>query len=70
MVITKIASRNIVFKAVKMSETAFETQAAFVTRGVGEALSSEHESLEDLGHNAHLYILNHEAAQNEFKIHV
>jgi len=51
MVITKDASRNIAFKAAKMSETAFETQAAFVTRGVGEALSLEfeHESLGDLG---------------------
>jgi len=43
MVIAKTASRNIVFKAAKMSETAFETQAAFVTRGGGEeALSLEH----------------------------
>ena len=40
-----------------MSETAFETQAAFVTRGLGEeALSLEHESLEDLGLNADLYV--------------
>ena len=51
VVITKTASKNIAFKAAKMSETAFETQAAFVTRGVGEALSLEfeHESLGDLG---------------------
>ena len=30
-VITKTASRNIAFEAAKMSETALETQAAFVT---------------------------------------
>ena len=40
MVMTKIASRNIAFKAAEMSETAFETQAAFVTRGVGEEVLS------------------------------
>ena len=65
MVITKIASRNITFKAAKISKTAFETQAVFITRGVGEeALSIEHESLEDLGRNADLCIFNHEVAQN------
>lgn len=30
---------------------------------VGEALSLEHESLEDFGRNAALYIFNHEVAQ-------
>ena len=40
MVITKTAGRNIAFNAAKMGEAAFGTQAAFVTRGVGE----EHES--------------------------
>ena len=39
MGITKAASRNVTFKAAKMSETAFETQAAFVTHGVGEESS-------------------------------
>ena len=34
--ITKTVSRNIAFKAAKMSETAFEAQAAFVTSGVRE----------------------------------
>ena len=43
----------------KMGETAFETQAAFVTREMGEeAFSFEHESLEDLGRNADLYVFN------------
>ena len=52
-VITKTASGNIALKAAKKKETAYETQAASVTRGVGkEALSLEHESLEDLGRNA------------------
>ena len=42
MVIAKAASRNIAFKAAKMSKTAFETQAAFVARVMGEeALSLE-----------------------------
>ena len=36
MVIVKPASRKIAFKAAKVSKTAFGTQAAFVTRGVGE----------------------------------
>ena len=46
MVITKTASRNITFKAAKMSETTFETQAAFVTLESGGegSLSLEHES--------------------------
>ena len=66
---TKAAGRNIAFKAVKMNETALKTQAASVTRGVGEkALPREHESLEDLGRYADLrfyfYIFNHEVAQN------
>ena len=51
----KSASRKFTFKVAKMSETAFVIQAAFDTRGVGEeALSIEHESLEDLGRNADL----------------
>ena len=37
-------------KAAKMVEVAFEKQTAFVARGMGEeALSVEHEPLEDLG---------------------
>ena len=41
--IAKTVSRNIAFKAAKMSKTAFETQVAFVTRGLGEeAFSFEH----------------------------
>ena len=49
MVTPKAASRNIAFNAVKVSETAFETQAAFVTRKSGgeEVFSLELESLED-----------------------
>ena len=35
-----------------MSEAAFEAQAAFVTREMGEAFFLERESLEDLGRNA------------------
>ena len=40
MVVAKTASRNIAFKAGKMSEAAFETQAAFVTSEMGEEASS------------------------------
>ena len=52
MILKQTAGKNVTFEVAKMSETAFETQAAFVTRGVGEALSLEfeHESLGDLGH--------------------
>ena len=63
MVMTKIASRNIAFKAAKMSETAFETQSA-IARGVGEAVSLEHESFEDVGRNADWCMYNNEVAQN------
>ena len=47
-----------------MSEAAFETQAAFITHGLGEAFSLEHESLKDLGRNADMYIFNYEAVSN------
>ncbi len=58
---TKTASRNIAFKAAKMSETAFETQSAFILLGVGE-----HKSSEDLRRNAYLYlyIFNREVVQS------
>ena len=35
MMITTTASRKIAFKAANTSEIAFETQSAFVARGVG-----------------------------------
>ena len=34
MVIAKTASRNVAFKAGKMSEAVFDTQANFVTPGI------------------------------------
>ena len=44
--IAKTASRNVAFKAGKMSEAPFKTQAAFVMPEMGgQAFSSEHESL-------------------------
>ena len=61
MVIAKTASRNVAFKAGKMSETVFETQADFVTPEVeGQAFSSEHESLDDVERNADLCVFSHE----------
>ena len=58
VMLAKTASGNIAFKAAKMSETAFETQAAFVTRGAEEEAFSlklrEHGSLSlvDLGRSS------------------
>ena len=41
MILKQTAGKNVTFEVAKMSETAFETQAAYVTHGVGEeALSS------------------------------
>ena len=49
MVIAKMASRDVAFKAGKMSEAVFETQANFRMPEVeGQAFSSELESLDDV----------------------
>ena len=40
----KTVSIDIAFKAAKISETVFEIQAAFVTRGVGEEAFSSSNS--------------------------
>jgi len=65
MLITKTASRNIAFKAAKMTEAVFETQADFVTTEVGgQVFSSELESLNDVECNADLHISHHEVVQN------
>ena len=67
MVIAKTASRNVAFKAGKMIESVFYTQANFVTPEVrGQGVSSGHESLDDndVECNADLNVFNHEAVQN------
>ena len=65
MVVTKTASRNIAFKAAKMSEAAFGRQTAFVTSEMGEeAFSVVLELFDDVECNADLYVFNHEVVQN------
>ena len=58
MVIAKTASRNIAFKAAKISETAFAGQSSVLTREVeGQSASINEANLEDLGSCADIYIL-------------
>ena len=62
MMIAKTVSRNVTFKAGKMSGAIFETQADFVTPEVGgQVFPSEHKSLE---RNADLYFFLCEVVQN------
>ena len=66
-VIAKTTSRNVAFKAGKMSEAVFVKQANFVTPEVrGQDVSLGHESLDDddVERNADLYNFNHEVDQN------
>ena len=57
MVIAKTASRNVAFKAAKIAESAFAGQSETLTRQLAtvDALTNE-EALDDLEHNADLYI--------------
>lgn len=60
MIITKTASRNVAFKANRMSERIMESQDEFVTRkyeGEENVIDSERQaSFDDIGFNADLYI--------------
>ena len=60
MVIAKTASRNLAFKVARMRESIMENQDEFIMRksDVEEAGSegSDKTALEDVGHNADLYI--------------
>ena len=57
MVIAKTASRNVAFKAAKMSEALLEAQSSFISRNVVDnETSSDHESLEVLGRIADLHM--------------
>jgi len=73
MVITKMASRNVAYKAVMMSEAllaALETQSSFLlSRDVGwmivmndddDERLSDHESLVQLDRYIKLHIINHD----------
>ena len=74
MVITKMASRNVAYKAVMMSEAllaALETQSSFLlSRDVGwmivmnddddDERLSDHESLVQLDRYINLHIINHD----------
>ena len=64
MVIAKTASRNMAFKVARMREAIMEDQDEFIIRrSGGEEVGSEannRAALEDIGHNADLYIANQE----------
>ena len=64
MAIAKTASRNVVFKVAKMRDSIMEDQDELIIRNSeSEELGLEANAkaaLEDVGHNADLYIANHE----------
>ena len=64
MIIAKTASRNVAFKVARMREAIMEDQDDCILRGSdGEEVGSEansREVLENIGHNADLYIANQE----------
>ena len=59
-----MASRNVAFKVARMRESIMEDQDEFIIRrSGGEEVGSEannRAALEDIGHNADLYIANQE----------
>ena len=59
MVIAKTASRNVVYKAIKLGESIFERQSEMLISeedlASGSSVSYE-EDLEDLGYNENLYM--------------
>ena len=64
MAIAKTASRNVAFKVARMRESIMEDQDELITRKsdceeVGLEANNE-AALEDIGHNADLYIANQE----------
>ena len=64
MAIAKTASRNVAFKVAKMRDSIMEDQDELIIRkSECEELGLEANAkaaLEDVGHNADLYIANHE----------
>ena len=64
MAIAKTASRNVAFKVAKMRDSIMEDQDELIIRkSESEELGLEANAkaaLEDVGHNADLYIANHE----------
>ena len=64
MAIAKTASRNVAFKVAKMRDSIMEDQDELIIRNseseeLGLDVNAK-DVLEDLGHNADLYIANHE----------
>ena len=66
MVIAKTASRNVVYKAIKLGESIFERQSEMLMPeeelGSQSPVSYE-EDFEDLSSNADLYVFNDQTAQ-------
>ena len=64
MAIAKTASRNVAFKVAKMRDSIMEDQDELIIRNSeSEELgldANAKDALEDVGHNADLYIANHE----------
>ena len=64
MIIAKTASRNVAFKVARMRESIIEDQDEFIMRKSeyeDVALKANNKAtLEDVGHNADLYIANQE----------
>ena len=61
MAIARTASRNIAFKAAKMSEVLLEAQSSSLSRCiVGGKIIVDHDCLEDLGRYIDLHIFNHD----------
>jgi len=68
MVIAKTASRNVVYKAIKLGESIFERQSEMLMPEeeleVGSQSSvSYEEDFEDLSNNADLYVFNDQTVQ-------
>ena len=66
MVIAKTASRNVVYKAIKLGESIFERQSEMLMSEEDLAARSYvtyEEYLEDLGYKADLYVFNDEMVE-------
>ena len=64
---SKTASRNVAFKAARMSEFVLDSQKEDVTRKAEEEETGDEgheEALNDVGYNAELYISNQAAFQD------
>ena len=67
MTVTKTASRNVAFKASRMSEAVLESQDDVITRKPKRqetGSDDDKQALDDIGYNADLYISNLVVVQN------